>query len=446
MNEEELGEVLQSLQDDIATENNAAIATKIALLHPFEVSQIIGSFANKEKIILWQNTNNTAKKDILIELSDANKELVLNSMGVAQIVECVSSMDTDDIADIVPFLPESALHNLLLTLDNKHRDNLKQILSYPSDTAGGLMNTDIITIRNSVTIRTVIRYLRLLGSMPKDTDQIFVVDKDFKYLGSVYLANLLSNPPETIIGEIITSSMAVIDGNTEEVEVANLFQQRNLISAPVVDENNILIGRITVDDVLDVITEIADKSVKSMAGLGDDELFSPILQSSKHRALWLGVNLMTAIFAVFFIDLFTHTIQHTIALAVLMPVVASMGGIAGTQSLILITRGVATGVATQNNILSLVNKELIIAFLNGTLWAIVIAIITYIWFGDSILSAIIAFAIIVNIISAAIFGSLLPVILHKFNIDPALAGGVILTTITDVIGFVVFLGIASIFL
>jgi magnesium transporter len=446
VNEEELEKTLKELQDCLENNLENEACGKLANLHPAEISQILNSLNNKDKVALWGEIDNGTKSDILTELSEGTQELLLNSMDNTQIVECVSSMDSDDIADIVPFLPESALHNLLLTLDTKHRENLKQILSYSPDTAGGLMNTDIITIRGSVNVRTVIRYLRLLGTMPKDTDQLFVVDRGFKYIGSVHISSLLSTNAETKIKDLLSQTTTAVNGNTNAAEVANLFQQRDLISAPVIDENNQLIGRITIDDAVDVITEIAEKSVKSMAGIQGDELFSPILKSSKNRAIWLGINLLTAFFAVFFIDLFTKTIQETIALAVLMPIVASMGGIAGTQSLILITRGMATGVVASGNILTLLNKEMAIAFLNGVLWAVVIAIASYIWFENDKLSIIIGIAIVVNILSASIFGSLLPMILQKFNIDPALAGGVALTTITDIIGFVALLGLASLFL
>jgi magnesium transporter len=367
VNEEELEKTLKELQDCLENNLENEACGKLANLHPAEISQILNSLNNKDKVALWGEVDNDTKSDILTELSESTQEL-LNSMDNTQIVECVSSMDSDDIADIVPFLPESALHNLLLTLDTKHRENLKQILSYPPDTAGGLMNTDIITIRGSVNVRTVIRYLRLLGTMPKDTDQLFVVDRGFKYIGSVHISSLLSTNAETKIKDLLSQTTTAVNGNTNATEVANLFQQRDLISAPVIDENNQLIGRITIDDAVDVITEIAEKSVKSMAGIQGDELFSPILKSSKNRAIWLGINLLTAFFAVFFIDLFTKTIQETIALAVLMPIVASMGGIAGTQSLILITRGMATGVVASSNILTLLNKEMAIVFLNGMLF------------------------------------------------------------------------------
>jgi len=329
-------------------------------------------------------------------------------------------------------------------LDHKHRDHLKQVLSYPEDSAGGLMNIDIITVRDDVNVRTVIRYLRLLKEMPIDTDQVFVVDRTYKYIGSIHISTLLTNEAEQSIKPLINKDLKPILATTSESDVASLFEQRDLISAPVVDDNNQLIGRITIDDVVDVIRDEAEHSVMSMAGLDEeDDVFAPVIESTKSRSIWLGVNLITVFVAVFFIGLFEATLQEKIALAVLMPVVASMGGIAGTQTLILVTRGIATGRVTTSNLKVLMSKEVAIGFLNGILWSVVIGLATYVWFADLTLSLVIASAIVVNLIFAAFSGAFLPSLLIKFKIDPALAGGVILTTITDVIGFVAFLGLAS---
>ena len=252
-------------------------------------------------------------------------------METNSIVKATEGLDMDDLADIVPNLPESALHNLLLTLDYKHREHLKQVLSFPEDSAGGLMNTDIITIRPDVKLRSVIRYLRLLGEVPQDTDQIFVVDRSFKFLGSITLSTILTNEPELMVEPLMEDNIPAINSETNSKDVVTLFQDRNLISAPVIDEKGELIGRITIDDVVDVIREDAEQSVLSMAGLDQDEdVFAPVFQSTKRRSIWLGVNLITAFIAVFFIGLFETTLQNTIALAILMPIVASMGGIAGT--------------------------------------------------------------------------------------------------------------------
>jgi magnesium transporter len=284
--------------------------------------------------------------------------------------------------------------------------------------------------------------------MPVDTDQVFVVDRNYNFLGSLLITTILTEEPEqTILSLIDVDHSKPISAETDESEVALLFEERNLISAPVIDENNQLVGRITIDDVVDVIRDQAEHSVMSMVGLDEDEdVFAPIFLSSRRRSIWLGVNLVTAFIAVYFIGLFEATLQQKIALAILMPVVASMGGIAGTQTLIIVTRGIATGRVSAANIRVLINKEVAVSVLNGVIWSIVIGLITYYWFSDLFLSIIIAVAIIVNLVVAAFSGAFLPLLLTKLKIDPALAGGVILTTITDVIGFVAFLGLAAIFI
>jgi magnesium transporter len=435
---------LQKLMTSLEASLYEEATAQLANLHSAEIARLLEGVSPKDRTKLWVNIDPGTQGDILKELSEDVQSQLLNEMDVDAIVKATEGLDMDDLADIVPELPESALHNLLLTLDHKHRDHLKHVLSYPEDSAGGLMNIDIITVRGDVNVRTVIRYLRLLKKMPNDTDKVFVVDRAYKYLGSIHISTLLTNEAEQNINPLINKTLKPISADMSEKKVAHLFEQRNLISAPVVDENNQLIGRITIDDVVDVIRDEAEHSVMSMAGLDEEEdVFAPIMQSSKRRSVWLGVNLITVFIAVFFIGLFEATLQEKIALAILMPVVASMGGIAGTQTLILVTRGIATGRVTSSNLKVLMNKEVAIGFLNGVVWSVVIALATYFWFEDVMLSLVIALAVIVNLIFAAFSGAFLPSLLIKFKIDPALAGGVILTTITDVIGFVAFLGLAS---
>ena len=438
--EASLQELMTSLEASLYEEATAQLTN----LHSAEIARLLEGVPPKDRIQLWSNIDPSTQGEILKDLSEDVQSQLINEMDVDALVKATEGLDMDDLADIVPELPESALHNLLLTLDHKHRDHLKRVLSYPEDSAGGLMNIDIITVRDDINVRTVIRYLRLLRKMPNDTDKVFVVDRSYKYLGSIHISTLLTNEAEQNINPLINKAFKPIPANMPEKEVAYLFEQRNLISAPVVDENNQLIGRITIDDVVDVIRDEAEHSVMSMAGLDEEEdVFAPVMQSSKRRSVWLGVNLITIFIAVFFIGLFEATLQEKIALAILMPVVASMGGIAGTQTLILVTRGIATGRVTTSNLKILINKEVAIGFLNGIVWSVVIALATYFWFDDVMLSLVIALAIIVNLIFAAFAGAFLPSLLIKFKIDPALAGGVILTTITDVIGFVAFLGLAS---
>ena len=439
---------LQNLMIALEASNHDEAKHQIKELHPGEIARLLEAIQPKDRVVIWPGIEISMQGEVLKEVNEVVQSQLIGEMSVDDLVKATEKLDTDDLADIVPNLPESAVHSLLLTLDFKHRERLNTILSYPEDSAGGLMNTDFITVRPDVTIRTVIRYLRLLKEMPVDTDQIFVVDRDFNYLGSLLITTLLTAEPGKIVTSLINSDVSKpINAETDETEVALLFEQRNLISAPVIDENNQLVGRITIDDVVDVIRDQAEHSVMSMVGLDEDEdVFAPIFQSSKRRSLWLGVNLITAFIAVYFIGLFEATLQQKIALAILMPVVASMGGIAGTQTLIIVTRGIATGRVTSANIKTLISKEVAVSGLNGIIWSIVIGLITYYWFSDLLLSLIIALAIITNLLVAAFSGAFLPLALTKLKIDPALAGGVILTTITDVIGFVAFLGLAALFI
>jgi magnesium transporter len=439
---------LQNLMTALEASDHDEAKHQIKELHPGEIALLFEAIQPKDRSILWPGIEISIQGEILNEVSEDVQSQLIAEMSVDSLVKATEKLDTDDLADIVPNMPESAVHSLLLTLDFKHRERLNTVLSYPENSAGGLMNTDFITVRPDVSIRAVIRYLRLLKEMPVDTDQVFIVDRDFNYLGSLLITSLLTEDPGQMVEQFMSNDFSKpVRADTDESEVALLFEQRNLISAPVIDENNQLVGRITIDDVVDVIRDQAEHSVMSMVGLDEDEdVFAPIIQSSKKRSIWLGVNLITAFIAVYFIGLFEATLQQKIALAILMPVVASMGGIAGTQTLIIVTRGIATGRVTTANIKALINKEVAVSGLNGIIWSIVIGLITYYWFSDMLLSLIIALAIITNLVVAAFSGAFLPLLLSKLRIDPALAGGVILTTITDVIGFVAFLGLASLFI
>jgi magnesium transporter len=439
---------LQNLMIALEASEHDEAKHQIKELHPGEIALLFEAIQPKDRSILWPGIEISIQGEVLKEVSEDVQSQLIAEMSVESLVKATEKLDTDDLADIVPNMPESAVHSLLLTLDFKHRERLNTILSYPENSAGGLMNTDFITVRPDVSIRAVIRYLRLLKEMPVDTDQVFVVDRNFNYLGSLLITSLLTEDPGQLVEKFISNDFSKpVSADTDESEVALLFEQRNLISAPVIDEDNQLVGRITIDDVVDVIRDQAEHSVMSMVGLDEDEdVFAPIIQSSKKRSIWLGVNLITAFIAVYFIGLFEATLQQKIALAILMPVVASMGGIAGTQTLIIVTRGIATGKVTAANIRALINKEVAVSGLNGIIWSIVIGLITYYWFSDLLLSLIIALAIITNLVVAAFSGAFLPILLSKLRIDPALAGGVILTTITDVIGFVAFLGLAALFI
>ena len=417
----------------------------ISSLHPSEIADVIESRPVRERDNIWNLVDAELEGDVLSHLQDAVRTEFLENMHPAEVADATKGLDADDAADILQDLPEDVADTVLLSMDEHHRQRLESVLTYLEDTAGGLMNIDIISVRADVSLDTVARYSRLLGEIPEKTDNLMVVDRDNHYLGVLPLTELLVRGPETFVKEWMEEE-AYLSAQTPNIEVAKLFEQRDLVSAAVVDEENRLLGRITIDDVVDVIQEEAEHTVRSMAGLGDDDMFAPVVASTKRRAVWLGINLITAFLAAAVIGRFENTIQELVALAVLMPVVAGMGGIAGSQTLTIAIRGIALGQIVKTNIRPLIIKELTVGILNGLLWACVVAGIVILWFDNPFLGLIIGLSMIINLVIAALAGASIPMILKRYGIDPAIAGGVILTTITDVVGFMTFLGLATIFL
>ena len=313
-------------------------------------------------------------------MQDAVRSEFLEHMRPDEVVDVTKDLEADDVADILQDLPEDIAGTILQSMDEQNRQRLSSILTYPENTAGGLMNVDVVAIRADVPLDVVARYLRLLGKIPEKTDNIMVVDRTNKYLGVLPLADLLIRNQETEVSKWMEEEPYVLV-NASTTEVAKIFEQRDLVSAAVIDENGFLLGRITIDDVVDVIQKEADHAVKSMAGLSDEEIFSPIIASTKSRAVWLGINLVTAFLGAWVIGRFEDSIQQLVALAVLMPVVAGMGGIAGSQTLIIAIRGIALGQIAKTNIKPLLIKELSIGILNGVFWSCIVAIIVILWFG-----------------------------------------------------------------
>jgi magnesium transporter len=292
----------------------------------------------------------------------------------------------------------------------------------------------------------VLRYLRRHDEIPEMTDNLIVVNRADQFIGLLPLRTLLVSDPNASVREMMVTDVEAIPVNTPDTEVARLFERNDWVSAPVVDEHGTLLGRITIDDVVDVIREDADRSLMSMAGLDEDaDTFAPITRAAPRRAIWLGINLITAFIAASVINLFQDAIDKVVALAVLMPIVASMGGVAGTQTLTLVVRGIAMGQVVKNNQAWLINRELMIGLMNGVLWAAVVAVVASLWFDDWNIGMIIAAAMVINLATAALMGAVLPLMMTRMKIDPALAGGVVLTTVTDVVGFVSFLGLATLF-
>lgn len=413
-------------------------------LHPAEIADLLESLPATQRSILWGMVHQSLEGDVLVEVGEGIRSTLINNMDKSDLVAALENLQTDDMADVILSLPETVFEETLSSLDKQRLNRLQSVLSYAEDTAGGLMDLDFIAIRPDVSVEVVQRYLRQLGSIPAHTDNLFVVDRQNHYLGTVPIGEILVNDPETMIKQIIEHNDQAIDLDLDIHEIARLFEDRNWITAPVVNEDNILKGRITIDDVVDVIREEGEKSMLSMAGLNEDEdIFSPILESTRRRALWLGLNLITAFIAAAVIGIFEATIAEVVALAVLLPIVASMGGIAGSQTLTLVIRAQALGQIGTSNARPLLIKEIVISLLNGILWASVVSLAIYLWFQQINIALIIAAALVINLIAGAAAGVIIPLILRRIRIDPALAGGVILTTVTDVIGFIAFLGIAT---
>jgi len=415
-------------------------------LAPAEVAHLIESSPPKIRKMLWELIEKENEGEVLQHLSDEISASFLNEMSAAQLVDLTSELDTDDVVDLLQQLPEHVSNDVLRGMNSKDRSRLEAVLSYPEDSAGGLMNTDTVTVRADVTLDVILRYLRRHRSLPEMTDNLLVINRSHEFIGILPINKLLVSDLNQTVREVMTTDTQIIHASMDEEDVAKIFERHDLVSAPVIDNHGKLIGRITIDDVVDVIRDTADHSLMSMAGLDEEEdTFAPALKTGRRRAVWLGINLITAFIASAVIGLFDQTIERLVALAVLMPIVASMGGIAGSQVLTLVIRGQALGHISSSNITWLMNRELAVGFFNGLLWASVIAAITFFWFNDPLLAAIIAAAIIINLLVAVLSGAALPIILKRQRIDPALAGGVILTTITDVVGFFSFLGLASIF-
>jgi len=368
-------------------------------------------------------------------------------MDREDLIVAAQGMELDDLVDLIQDLPKDTGRDLLQAMDRRERAQLESMLSYPEDSAGGLMNTDHISVRAGLRVGSVLRYLRLLDDLPDHTDKLMVVDRQGLYQGVLRVRRLLTSRPEQRVRDTMDDDFAAIPAETASREVALRFQEQDLISAPVVDTEGRLLGRITIDDVVDYIREESERSLMNMAGLDEeDDMFAPVLTSAGRRAVWLGINLVTAFLAAWVIGLFEGTLEKVVALAVLMPIVASMGGIAGSQTLTLVIRGLALGHVERGNATLLMAKELGIGVLNGVIWALVVAALAVVWFGNWEIGGIIAAAILLNLLCAALAGVIIPLLLRRLGIDPALAGSVILTTVTDVVGFFAFLGLATLLL
>ena len=436
--------ILQQLREQLDSGDLAAARKMIQGLHPAEVAHMLESMPQPNRAVLWEMVDVDDEGDILVEVVDEVRDSLIKGMPTDEIVAAADGMEVDDLADLLVDLPEIVTEQVLQSLDSQEQERLRQVLAYDEDCAGGLMNVDIVTVRPDVTLEVVERYLRARGEMADGTDSIFVVNRDDKYIGSLYLSRLLTADQNATVETIMSTDILPILAHTPSAEVVWEFEHRDLLSAAVVDDEYRVLGRITVDDVVDEIRDEAEHSLRSAAGLDEeDDMFAPVAKSAARRAIWLGINLCTAFLAAAVVDQFQTTLDKIVLLAVLMPVVPSMGGVAGSQSLTIITRAMALGQIDRSNARGILRKELLVGVLNGAGWAIVVAAATYLWFGDWRIGGVIGAAMIINMIVAALAGFIIPLTLKRMHIDPALAGGVVLTTVTDVIGYAAFLGLGA---
>ncbi|MTI50085.1 MAG: magnesium transporter [Alcanivorax sp.] len=409
-----------------------------------EAAHLLESSPPREREILWQLLSQEQETEVLQYLGEEVRVELLRDLPTEELVGLIEDLDTDDLADLLQELPEQVTSRVLAGLDAQNRERLEQVMNYPEDTAGGLMNTDVITVRPEITFSVVQRYLRRLGDIPKTTDNLLVVNRKNQFVGILPLTRVLISDPGTSVREAMITDVEAIPATQDAHEVAKLFERLDLVTAPVVDDDGMLVGRITIDDVVDVIMEEAEHSLMGMAGLDEDEdTFGSVWHTVRRRALWLGINLLTALAASAVISLFEDTLEKVVALAVLMPIVASMGGIAGSQTLTLVIRAMALGQVQAGNTRYLLTKELAVGAFNGMLWALVIGATAALWFDDPSLGLIIGCAMILNLVVAAGAGAMIPMAMKRMGIDPALAGSVVLTTVTDIVGFMAFLGLAT---
>lgn len=416
-------------------------------LSPPDVAHQLETAPPKYRRILWELVDPEISGEVIHELSDEIQLEFLDEMDSVEVASLTEGLDVDDIVDILQQLPDRVIPEVLQAMSAQDRQRVESVLTYDEDTAGGLMDTEVITIRPDITLDVVLRYLRRFEEIPEITDNLFVVNRDDAFVGNLPLGMLLTSSPTITVREVMNTEIRGIHVDLTDSQVAQLFQRHDLVSAPVVDDDNCLLGRITIDDVVDVIVEDADHSLLAMAGLSDTEdTFSSVGKTVPRRAVWLGVNLLTAILASTAISLFEDALDKVVTLAILMPIVASMGGVAGSQTLTVVIRGMALGQVERSNLNWLLSKEFAVGALNGLLYALIVGCVVSLWFQDATMALIIGLAMAINLMAAALSGTLLPVFLRFLKIDPALAGTVILTTITDVVGFISFLGLATVFL
>ncbi|MEW5892766.1 MAG: magnesium transporter [Pseudomonadota bacterium] len=428
-------------------QNLAELQKKLDELHPADVAYILEALPLDDRLLIWDLVKAERDGEILIEVSDAVRESLIASMDNRELVAAAASLDTDEIADLAPDLPKDVVQELLKSLDEQKRAQVESSLSYDEDSVGALMDYDFVTIRADVTIETALRYLRILGELPPHTDKLFVVDKEKRLTGVLPLKRLLVHDPEAHIAAIMVDDPVLFHPSDSASDAAQAFERYDLVTAPVVDPQNRLVGRLTVDVVLDYIRAEAQEDMLSMAGLREEEdLFATVWKAAKNRWLWLAVNLCTALIASRVVGAFEGSIEKLAALAALMPIVAGMGGNSGNQTSTLVVRGLALGLINKENARRLLGKELGIALLNGAVWGSVMGVVAYLLYENVALGGVMAAAMLLNLLVAAMAGYFAPIAIERLGRDPAFGSAVLTTFITDSMGFFIFLGLATVVL
>ena len=438
-------ENLKIILDDSSNLSLNQIRRLLNDMSPSEIAHALESSPPKQRSIIFSLLETEEEGDVLFELGEEIQQDLISNISNEELTEAVKELELDEIVDILQNLPEERMKKILSNMSKVDRQRIEMGLTYPENTAGGLLNTDVISVRPNNSIKEVLSYLRDQKELPENTDKIFVVNNDNNYLGEMPISKIITTDPVMNVREIMETDMPAIDVNLEDKDVATIFERNNLISSAVIDHKGQLIGRITIDDVVDVIREDADQNLLGMAGVAEDT-FAPPGRAAKSRVFWLAMNLVTAFIAASTINIFQDVIDKIVYLAVLMPIVASMGGVAATQTLTIVLRGLTLEQINTSNIKWLFKRELAVSIINGIVLSTLVAISTYLWFQDYTLAVLIASALVINLISSVIAGILVPLILRKLNQDPAIGGSVVVTTVTDVVGFFSFLGLATIYL
>lgn len=445
MNDHEKEDNLSIILDEASNLSLNQIRRLLNKMSSSEIAHALESSPPEQRKLLFSLLKTDEEGDVLFELGEEIQQDLVSIISDEELIEAVKELELDEIVDILQNLPEERMEMILANMSKVDRERIEQGLNYPDDTAGGLLNTDVISVRPNNTVKEVLSYLRDQDELPENTDKIFVVNDDNEYLGELSISKILTSKPTMLVREIMETEIMPLNVKLDDKEVSKIFERNNLISSSVIDNKGKLIGRITIDDVVDVIKEDADQNLLGMVGVAEDT-FAPPGRAAKSRVFWLSLNLFTAFIAASSINLFQDVIDEIVYLAVLMPIVASMGGVAATQTLTIVLRGLTLDQINSSNINWLLKRELAVSILNGMVLSILVGSITYAWFQDFTIAILISLALIINLISSVIAGIIVPLILRRFKQDPAIGGSVVVTTVTDVIGFVSFLGLATIYL